>query len=236
MRRLRDVVPAGLRLPVLVAPAAAAGVIIGGGGVVDVLVVLGLVAVVVGLVGGGQLLSRRRVRGRRAAMPYGTGAWRAWLEPIEATDLLGDGGFLAWTYDSVPVEVHGTGDGLTVTPGRGARVLGWYRATGLEWDEIADAAAGDPVHVVSGRPRLVALVPVTLLLVGERADPGGPAREDDPDDLDGLGDRDEVDPEMWRNPFGPEPVPGAWPVTLLVDDPDGLVELIHRYRRGRRPG
>jgi hypothetical protein len=202
--------------------------------------VAGLVIAALALLLGAQRWSRHRARARRAAMPYGTGVWPVRVEPARLVELYSGGLGLAWLVDAVSFELHVSGEALHLLPTPLTRFLGRVRPLELRWTDVARVSAGKPLRTLRGRSLLVPLTPVTLLLVGGVVPELYRPVSDE--EAVGLGldheERLEIDAENaadGRADFGDDYVLGTYPLQVLVDDVEGLVEAAARYTRGVLP-
>jgi hypothetical protein len=197
-------------------------------------------AAIVGLLVGYERWTRRRARARRAAMPYGTGLWRARVEPLDVPGLV-QGFSLAWLADALAVDVVVESAALRIEPSSLSRPLLRVHSVQLRWEHIHEARVGGLVRELSGKPVLVPLHDVRLVLVGDAADDLYELITDEEaaeESLDAQ-ERAELDAEtlsLAREQYGEDWVPGTQPVRLLLlEDPEGFAETVRRYARGVLP-
>jgi hypothetical protein len=184
--------------------------------------------------------ARRRTRRRRAAMPYGTGIWRARVEPMDVPGLA-KGFTLVWFADALSVDVTVDSASLRIEPGATARRFYRVHPVSLRWEHIAEARAGGPVRELGGKPLVVPLHEVRLILVGEAVTDHFEPITDEEAAEEGIGpeERARLDAEdlaVARDLYGEDWVPGTQPLRLLLlEDPDGFAETVARYARGSLP-
>jgi len=200
-----------------------------------------VVLVVLGAVAGAQRWSRRRAAGRRRSSPYGTGVWRARVEPQDVPGLTSEGFSLGWLADSSTVDVHVDGTSLRLEPTRSGRLLSRFHPVALSWQSIAAVQVVGKAYELGGKPLLVPLEEVRVVLVGDVVDEvNRPLTEDEVRDEEwSEQERREFDAEnlaSGREKWGEDYVFGTQPFALLlVEDAAGFAETARRYLRGRVP-
>lgn len=199
-----------------------------------------LFAAVGGLLVGYERWARRRARKRRAEMPYGTGLWRARVEPLDVPGLVGSYG-LVWLADSLTVDVRVESAALRIEPGPTARRLLRVRPVEVRWENVVEARVIGAAHELGGKPLVVPLHDVRLVLVGGGDDDVYEMVTDEEAAEESISpaERAEMDAEtlaLAREHYGEDWVPGTQPVKfLLLEDPDGFAETVRRYARGALP-
>ncbi len=202
--------------------------------------VVGLLIAVLALLLGGQRWTRHRSRARRAAMPYGTGVWRARVVPARVVELYHGALGLAWLADAVSFDVHISAEALHLVPTALTRWLGRARALTLPWTDVARVSAGKAARTLGSKRLLAPLTPVTFVLVGSIVpELFRPVSDEQADQL-GISpvERAEIDAQNWadgREDFGEDYLLGTYPLTLFVDDVEGLVDTAGRHVRGALP-
>lgn len=215
----------------------------------DVLFAIVPVVLVVGAIYSGAVRGRAASRHAHAAVPHtGQGAWDAFI-PTEDVDSffedvkIGIGTTLFLLNQGVPVrlEMDSAGLRLTVTSRvlRSAHGMSWA----APWDEVV-IANSQPVgfKTLDGKLSTVRLTDVHILTVGESArafleawdlvddedeSEPHPTAQEQADDVEWLRDMQEALGPLWH--------PGSALLRLRMSAPDGLVEAVQRWARGRLP-
>lgn len=215
-------------------------VFVGFGHPASALPVIVLIGGVIALMIGFERWGRRRARARRAAMPYGTGVWRGRFGGTEIFALADVSLWRAWMFDVVTYDVVVTPELLSLRPTAGARRIGGFPQIDLGWERVVRAVARPGVRELVGKPSVVPLTPVTLLLVGDDIDVMYRPVTDEEAEAEQIGpqERAEMNAETMdfaRERFGDDFVVGTYPFTVFFPDAEGLVDTVARYARGVIP-
>lgn len=210
--------------------------------VLPAVLVLALAAVAVG-----QVASRAAAARRRAELATsGGGLWRGQVYE-GARELLGRGRKLTgWTYDAVPADLTTDPSGLVLRARPATRLYGGFGERALPWTEVVGATSEELGRArPDGKLSMTRLTQVRLLLVGDlvpwflrpgwedaavRELGGGHALTEQ--------ERAEVlvvaaDVRAYHLHGGA--TDGAFTISFLTDDAEGLLETVARWARGRGP-